>query len=172
MDFVEDLRPYARHDCHSVVLCHRIIEKVGEEHSYIRLYSKLVGELRKVKVGEGKLPFRSVFVERLQGLFYEWVRNGEWEGREEQYKKQLLGVSLFVGELVHWGVITRKIFPDCFYELAHAYARQYYAFSHLSNFYYHETYIECITKIIQKMGKQYDKLLEKTPHSSVEGIIK
>ena len=81
-DFVDELQEYASHECHSVVLSHRIIEKVGEEHGYIRLYSKLVDKLRKIKVGEERLSFKRVFVDRLQCLFYEWVQNGEWEGRE------------------------------------------------------------------------------------------
>ena len=154
-----------------MVLCHRIIEKVGEEHSYICLYSKLIAELNKVKIGDGEISFKKVFTQILQSSFYEWVRSGEWEGREEQHKKQLLGISLFIAELVHCRVITRKVFPDCFYELGNAYVRQHHSFSQLNNFYYHESYIECITKMIEKMGKQYDKLIEKSIHSDVEAVV-
>jgi metal-dependent HD superfamily phosphatase/phosphodiesterase len=45
-----ELRPYATHEIYSFVLAERLIEKVLEEHNFMKLYSKLVKRLKKCVV--------------------------------------------------------------------------------------------------------------------------
>ena len=49
--------------------------------------------------------------------------------------------------------------------------RHYHDHSKDQHFYYHETYIECITKMIEKMGSKYDQLLKSSPHSPIDAAI-
>lgn len=43
------------------------------------------------------------------------VRNAEWKDKEEQLKKQLIGLCMFLGELFNNKFLSTNIFPDIFY---------------------------------------------------------
>lgn len=83
----------------------------------------------------------------MQEVFYSMVRNAQWENREELLKKQLIGLSMFVGELFSNKFLSANIFPDIYYELLHKYVLEYRANTDGKSFYF-ETYIECIVKLI------------------------
>ena len=122
------------------MLAEKIVEKVLEEHNYTKLYCKLARELRreKVKVEDNKsVRFKVIFVQKLQSFFYRLIRKGEWSEKEEMYKKQLLGLSYFLGELIHSKILSKMVFPDIFYELIGTYIQQYRLYENNKAFYYH-----------------------------------
>lgn len=55
-----------------------------EEHNFISIYCRLVKRLKNVGVllGDRKVRFKNIFVERLQDRFYGLIRKGEWEEKE------------------------------------------------------------------------------------------
>lgn len=72
------------HELYSLLLSEKIIEKILEEHNFIKLYSKLIKRLRKVNVeyGDKAVKFRAIFIEKLQISFYKLIRKREWTDRE------------------------------------------------------------------------------------------
>jgi metal-dependent HD superfamily phosphatase/phosphodiesterase len=81
---VDELHPYAMHELYSLVLSEKIIEKILEEHNFIKLYSKLIKRLRKIKIeyGDKAVNFKAIFIEKLQMSFYKLIRKREWADRE------------------------------------------------------------------------------------------
>lgn len=70
-------------------------------------------------------------------------------------------MSMFVGELICCKFMSKFVFPDCFYELINSYILQYHKNQNNRQFYYFEIYVECIVKMMEKMGSKYDELLSR-----------
>ena len=70
-------------------------------------------------------------------------------------------MNQFVGELINSQFLSKYIFSDCFYELIRNYIMEYYKYKDNKSIIYYETYVECVIRIIEKMGPFYDKILLK-----------
>jgi hypothetical protein len=64
------------HELYSLILSEKIIEKVLEEHNFIKLYSKLIKGLKGINVeyADKAIKFKVIFIEKLQCSFYRLIR--------------------------------------------------------------------------------------------------
>ena len=80
-------------------------------------------------------------------------------------------MSEFIGELLNIRYLSKYIFCDCFYELVRGYVVHYNQYKSTKSIIFYETYVECIVKIIEKMGQHYDHLLAKKDHTDMNEVV-